>query len=641
MGEFTALFQPGNIGNLELKNRIVMPAMGTPMADGEGYVSDAMVEFYGARARGGTGLVISQDSLVSEDCATPMQVAIHDDKYIPGLRKIADRVHEEGGRFCVQLVHFGMLIEMTAFLGQDKVVMVPSKTPRHITSREHRELTEGDIERYVSDFGEAARRIKEAGVDAVELHACHGSLVSAFLSPVTNRRTDQYGGSPENRLRFPLKIIERIRERVGSDYPLLVRLNGTDDVEGGISLEEAINQALAFEGAGVNAISVSAGMELWTGLTIPCFAFPDGTALPFAEAVKKRVKVPVIVAGKINPTMAEDTVREGKADFVGFGRQLLADPELANKLRDGRLDDIQWCLRCLNCLRLGPGLLSCSVNPFMFREASYPPPKTDSPKNVMVIGGGVAGMQAAIISAERGHQVSLYERDTKLGGQINIAAALPGKESYSTLVDSLKKGLDERKVSVNLGKEMTKQDILDAKPDAVVLAAGAVPIQLPIPGATRPNVIQANDLISGAAKAGNRVAVIGGGFLGMEVAVWLAEEGKTVSLISDIGLGGRKGIEENFVFRTLLRRLVDLRIPMYLHSPALEFTENAVVMEAEGQIVAVHVDTVVLSVGAEPVNGLAKELEGLVPEIHVVGDCAEPRSISAATFEAAQAALQI
>lgn len=641
MGEFSALLQPGRIGGLELKNRVVMPAMGTPLGDAEGSVTGAIVDFYGARARGGTGLITTQDTVVSSDSAVPHNIAIYDDKFIPGLKRLADRVHEEGGKLAIQLMHFGMLMTMTGFFGQHNNVVVPSITPRNIGDWLYREATEADIECYIQDFGEAARRAKEADADAVELHANHGCLVSAFLSPVTNRRTDQYGGSPENRLRFHLRIMERMRERVGKEFPIIVKINGTDDVDGGVTLDEVISQAVAFEAAGADAINVAAGIEIWTGISIPCFAYPDATALPYAEAVKAAVKVPVMVAGKMSPERADEVIRDGKADFVGFGRQLLADPELANKLGEGRLDDIRWCLRCGNCLRFGTGMLSCSVNPFMYREALYPPPKTSSPKKVMVIGGGVAGMQAAVTLAQRGHQVALYEKAQKLGGQMNVAAALPGKGHYKTFTDSLERLLSKDGVSVTLGTKVSKQHVQESKPDAVVVATGAVPLGLPIPGATGPNVVQANDLITGDAEVRGLVVVIGGGLLGMEVAVWLAEQGKTVSLVSDIGIGGRKGVEERFVFRALLKRLVDLRIPMYLYSPALEITEKGVIVETSGEIVSLPADTVVLSVGAEPVNGLAKELADIVPEIHVVGDCSEPRSISASTFEAAQAALQI
>jgi len=535
-----------------------------------------------------------------------------------------------------------MLFLLAGFLAEGKPIMVPSITPRMIGGKPYTEVTREGIDRYVEDFGEAARRIAETGADAIELHANHGCLVSTFISPLTNKRTDEYGGNPENRMRFALKIVKRMREKVGREFPLSVRIDGSDGVDGGITLDEVISQAKAFEATGADAINVAGGFEYWSSLSIPCFLYPDGPVVPYAEAVKKAVKVPVIVAGKIAPDFADRLLRAGKVDFIAMGRPLLADPELPNKLREGRMDNIRWCLHCGNCLRYGPGIFSCSVNPFLFRETQCPPPPAAKPKKVMVVGGGVAGMQAAAILAERGHKVSLYEKGDHLGGQMQIGAALPGKRNYMGFVEHLERLLGSLGVSTETGTEITKDKVKKEKPDTVVLATGAVPLRLKVPGATGPKVVQANDLIlQGADAAKGKVVVVGGGLLGMEVAVWLTDEGSAVSLVSDIGLGGRKGVEEHFVYNALLNRLVDLRIPLYLHSPVVEITESSVIMDMAGEVVALPADTVVLAVGARPVNGLAKELEGIVPEIHVIGDCSEPRSISAATFEAAQEALKI
>jgi thioredoxin reductase len=379
-------------------------------------------------------------------------------------------------------------------------------------------------------------------------------------------------------------------------------------------------------------------------MNVPCFAYPDGTTASLAAEVKKAVNVPVIAGGKIHPALGAELIGEGKADFVAFGRPHFADPELSNKLREGRLAELRWCLRCCNCLRLGPGMLSCTMNPFLFRESSWPPKRADVPKTVMVIGGGVAGMEAAVTAAQRGHYVSLYERSRNLGGQWRVAARLQGKEDYGKFTEYLERQLHHLGVLLNLGVEVTKEDVMRIGPEAVIVATGGAPLALKVPGADGPNVVQAVDVIAGEAEVGSSAVVVGGGLLGMETALMLVERGAAVSLISDIGLGGRKGIEEHFVFRTLFKKLVDLRVPLYLHAPVLEITERGVILEASRaghEIVSIPAETVVLAAGTQPVNELAAELEGVVPEVYAVGDCKEPRSASAATYEAAQAALEL
>jgi 2,4-dienoyl-CoA reductase-like NADH-dependent reductase (Old Yellow Enzyme family)/thioredoxin reductase len=641
MEELSALFQQGNIGSLQLKNRIIMSAMGTILADAEGNVTDALIDYYRARARGGTGLIVIQGTIVSPDSSLPVNLFIYDDKYVPGFKRLVDAVHEEGAKISIQLVHFGLEFLAFTFLALGKPIIVPSVTGSLPKDRTYIVPTEEDIERYIEDFGEAARRVKDAGADAVELHACHGCLVSTFMSPVTNLRTDQYGGSKENRIRFPQRIVEAMRGKVGADFPITVRINATDDTDGGVTLEEAVYQAVVLESAGAHGISVSGGLGAFSPLNVPCFAYPEGATAHLAAEVKKSLKVPVIAGVKMNPQLASQLIGEGEVDFVAFGRPHFADPELSNKLRDGRLEELRWCLRCCNCLRLGPGMISCTMNPFLFRESGYPPPATEAPRKVMVIGGGIAGMQAALTAAQRGHEVSLYEKTHELGGQWNIAAHLLGKESYATFTQYLDRALKQLGVAVHLETEVAKEDILRMSPDAVIVATGALPMILNVPGATGPNVVQANDVIAGKAEAEGRVVVVGGGLLGMETALWLAEKGQEVSLISDIGLGGRKGVEEHFVFRTLFNRLVHARIPLYLHSPVVEITGQSVHMAVGDNVFSVAADTVVLAVGAQSVNQLAQDLNDTGIEIHVVGDCVEPRHASAATYEAAQAALQI
>ncbi|MCX5998078.1 MAG: NAD(P)/FAD-dependent oxidoreductase [Chloroflexi bacterium] len=642
MSSYSALFQPGKIGTLQLKNRLIMPAMGTQLADVDGRVTQRLIDYYVARARGGAALITPQFASISPDANLRLTMAIYDDSWIGDWRQLADAVHEAGSKLCLQLMSIGMLFLYSGFDPNTCTVEVPSLMPWLKPGLPYRELTLADIDRYVNDFAAGAVRSREAGADAVELHACHGCLVGSFLSPAINRRTDQYGGSVANRTRFARRIIEEMRARLGPDFPVVIRMNASDDVQGGLAIEEAVQQALILESAGVSAISVSGGLEFWSTLSVPSYLSGYGPMVPLAEKIKRAVKVPVITAGKMTPEMAAKVIEDHKADFIAMARPLLADPELPNKLQQGRPEEVRKCIYCNNCLKSATdpnaGPMSCSVNPFVSRESKYPFKRAPAPKKVVVIGGGLAGMETAIYLSERGHRVSLFEKERQLGGQWNVACASPGKDAYGSLTDYLKRSLDRHGVQVTLGTEVTKERVLAMKPDVTVVATGALPVGLRVPGGSLPHVVQGHDVLGGKAAVKGKAAVVGGRFIGMEVAIMLKEQGRDVCLVTKAGLG-EDGIKlEQFTFKSLADRVVELGVPLFLNAPVLEITSTHVVIDLNGQVYQIPADTVILSVGMRSVNGLAKDLEGLVPELYTVGDCVKPQDASTVSYQAARLA---
>jgi len=637
--DYSELFRPGSIGRLNLKNRLIMAPMGNALADDKGYVTEAMLDYYRERARGGVGLIITQFVSINYEDMMPYSLALYDDSHMPGIKRLVQMIHEYDVKVSVQLMHPGMLLVLLPSLPEGMTVKVPAVTPMMTADKPYQVIEAAAIEQYAEEFAAAAHRVVETGADAVEIHACHGCLLSTFLSPATNRRVDEYGGSVENRARFTQRVIAAVRQRIGREFPLTVRINGSDDVPGGVTSDEVVEQAVILNSAGADAVSVSSGLEYWSTLMAPPYSAPEGTNVPVTEKIKDRLATPVIIAGKISPELAVRILKEHKADFTALGRPLLADPQLPNKLRNGRIDDIGRCVYCNNCLR--SLWRSCSVNPLLYREDMLPLAPAASPRKVMVAGGGVAGMQAAILLAERGHQVSLYEKESELGGQWRIASSMPEKRIYRHFTDYLKHRLEQMGIPVNLGVKVTREQVLKAKPDAVVVATGAIPQELNVPGLRRNHVVQANDIIQGKVQAADQVVVIGGNMLGMELTALLAEEGKKVILVSHGRLGGRKGPDDKIALRALMRKLVDGGVPIYPNVKILEVTPQKLIIEMNTEIIALPAGTIALAIGVEPVYQLADEITRDIAEVYTVGDCVMPGNAAQATFSAARLAAEI
>jgi NADPH-dependent 2,4-dienoyl-CoA reductase/sulfur reductase-like enzyme len=491
-----------------------------------------------------------------------------------------------------------------------------------------------DIAEMVALFAKAAKRAKQAGFDAVEIHGAHRYLIAQFLSPTWNKRQDEYGGELKNRARILIETIRAVRQAVGEKYPLTCRLNGKEyGVEGGTTLEEAQEVARMAEEAGVNAIHVSA----WgVRSQIQAASLPTlpGALVPLAEGIKKVVTIPVIAVGRISPELGERVLQDGKADFVAIGRALIVDPELPNKVARGKLEDIRPCTACMACRDglLSGGELQCMVNPAVGREHEHPVRPAEKRKKVLIVGGGPAGMEAARVAASRGHEVILCEKEERLGGQLVVGAIPPHKGRIEPLTNYLVIQVKKLGVRVELGKEITLTAVQELKPDVVVLATGVLPLVPDIPGIDSINVVNAEDILNGKVVTGGRVIVLGGELVGCETAEFLAEKGKKVT-ITRRGLSMATKVGPSLRER-LLDRLAEKGVTMLTGVKYDAITERGLaITTSDGRKETIEADTIVLATGSKANRELLTGLKGMVSEIHLVGDCVEPRGIREAIDE--------
>lgn len=667
--KYRNLFLPIQIGAVELRNRISMPAINHSYSE-DGQVNQRLIAYYAARGKGGAGLIIVGGCSVHEWGRSFRNLGIYNDSFLPGLQKLTEAVRASGAKVFAQLYHAGGYAK-SAEIGAQAVA--PSTFSCRYTHETARQMEDDDLAAVRKCFAQAALRAKQAGFDGVELIGSAGYLIAEFLSPYTNRRNDQYGGCLENRSRFLLEIIGDIQQVAGRDYPIIVRLSGNDFVVGGNDNREAAAVAKLLEAAGVAAINVTGG---WHETVIPQVTgeVPGGGYAYLAAGIKQAVGIPVIASNRINnPADAERILTMGLADLVNMGRALLADPELPNKVREGNEKEVRRCIACgQGCYdrRFSGQAVECMINFRAGREFEWRNPPVGHPKRILVIGGGVAGMEFAIQAAARGHKVTLWEKSSRLGGQLHYAAKAVGKRDFSYLLEYQTYMLDKYSVNVELVQEANVDTIRQFSPDALVIATGSAPIPAPFAiTAAGCEVVQANEVLAGESIPGRRVVVVGGGAVGCETAVLLADQGtisaeqtkflmrhraetddvihallakgaREITIVEmakdigrDIGLSTRWGVKKHM--KQLGIRCLSERKVMAITEPGV------VVQNPAGEEEVLAADTVVLAIGSRSRNELGQALAGLVPEVFVIGDAAAPGKISRCIGDAVELALKI
>lgn len=666
---FDRLFRPIKINKLEIKNRVSMPAFGLKYCDESRLPGDRLIDFYEARAKGGCGLIIIGGVGISMEGSGLMMPTIESDESIPHWERTSEAMHKHGAALFLQLFHSGRY--QHSFLAGGLQPVAPSAVASRYNREEPRALEKDEIKEIIERYGKAAERCKKAGVDGIEIIASAGYLVCQFLSPLTNLREDEYGGSFENRTRFGLEVIAAVREAAGPDYPITMRISGNDFMPGSNTGKEWLEIAKTFAGGGLDGLNVTGGWHETRVPQLPSMV-PRGAFTYLAAGVRRVVDVPVFASNRIvEPGQAEEILAEGIADMVNIGRAQIADPDWTHKARDGKVEDIRPCVDCLQgCMdRLFMGQpVECLCNPMAGHEGERKISRVKKPKTLVVIGAGPAGLEAAVTASKRGHHVTVFDVADDIGGQLPLVAAPPGREEFGRILDYYRKQVQATNITLKLGKQVSMKEIRRARPNAILLATGSSQIVPNIPGIGRPEVFMAWDALLGKAELGRRVAVIGGGAVGVETAIAIAEQGaldgetlkflmkyeaEDVETLKELIVRGSRevtilemlpkigkdiGMTNRWVF---LKELDLLGVDRLVESKVLEINDQGVVYERAGSAETLAVDSVVVALGSKPNLEIEDELKKAGFEYEIIGDAKQPRKIMDAVHEGFLAALEI
>lgn len=637
---YECLLSPGKIGTLTLKNRSVFPPMGSGYVENEHPIQQ-LIDYHVRRVQGGCAMNIVEIATVHPTTKSHTILGIYDDKFIPGLAELAKAIKDAGGVACIQLWHGGRQTSGKPFGGQP---VAPSVVTNAFIGEEPRALTIKEVQDIISSYGDAAIRAKKAGFDAVEIHGAHGYLIDQFLNPYTNKRTDQYGGSLQNRARFGCEVVRDVRLKVGSDYPIILRMSAIEHVKDGIELEDAIEAAKLYVKEGLDALDVSQGCYDALPYTVPPYFYPQKVNVYNAYQIKKNTNVPIIVAGRINhPDMAEEVLCDGMADFIGLGRPMLAEPDFIKKTMEGNTDDIVRCISCnQGCVgRMFKGLgNSCIFNPATGHEREVVIKPAEQKKKVLVIGGGPAGLEAARIAQIRGHKVILLEKDVALGGQFIEAGRAPHKEIFAKSAIHMGYRAFKAGVDIRVYTSANEERIREINPDVVIVATGADPINPNIPGIDRPNVYEARKVIvSDQIISENHVAVIGGGLIGLEAMEILSFQGKKVEVIEMTDEIGKD--LEMYIKPYVFGIIEEKSIKIHLNTKLIEIKDDSIIIEKEGKQQEIPCSAVVIAVGSKSNTSIVDTVKKLGYEYYVIGDAKEPSKILPAIWGANEIARNI